>query len=575
MMREPGLGSTSRSAALQSLGNERFDVLVIGGGIGAACAAWDAMLRGLKVALVERLDFCGSTSAHSFKVLHGGIRYLQHLDLTRLRESCHERGAFLRTAPHLTHPLPIAVPTYGRGMQSRWLLGTAFAILEMLTLDRNRGLSDPARGIPTPYLLSRRELLNLFPGLERSAPTGAGVFYDGRIRNPPRAVLAVIRAAAAGGAVPVNYCEATDLLYEDGAVAGARVRDLLGGQDFEIRAAVTINATGPYAPDFLRKLPRAPRLEVPLSRDMAIVVRRKLHEDMAVAVQTRYSDPDAVLSRGNRHIILAPWRGKYTLIGVNSRVYRENAYDLQVTEPELVDFVTEINDAYPGMSLTLDDVAVANAGLLPFGENDPAAKDLSFGKRSVIVDHAATDGVRGLVSGMSIRWTMGRVLGARVVDIAERQIRGSVSESFTDRRPVHGGDIASLESLEQSVRIGAGEALSAAQAARFAQSYGSAWRDVLAERGDAPGTIDGTDYLRAEVRYAVRHELAATLNDVILRRFDVGTGEPVAESVLGAFADAMAAELGWDASRREREVASVKSNFPFAAPSRQLPVVAS
>src|SRR5580704_9404395 len=115
-------GAAARATQLATLANETFDVLVLGGGIGAACAAWDASLRGLKVALVERLDFGAGTSAHSFKVLHGGIRYLQHLDLPRLRESCHERGSFLRIAPHLMRPLPVAVPTFGYGMQSRWLL---------------------------------------------------------------------------------------------------------------------------------------------------------------------------------------------------------------------------------------------------------------------------------------------------------------------------------------------------------------------------------------------------------------------------------------------------------------------
>src|ERR1700683_1966360 len=130
MAREPSLGDASRASYCDRLANETFAVLVVGGGIGAACAAWDAALRGLKVALVERLDFGAGTSAHSFKVLHGGIRYLQHLDLPRLRESCHERGSFLRIAPHLTRPLPIAVPTFGYGMQSRWLLAAAFVTLE-------------------------------------------------------------------------------------------------------------------------------------------------------------------------------------------------------------------------------------------------------------------------------------------------------------------------------------------------------------------------------------------------------------------------------------------------------------
>jgi glycerol-3-phosphate dehydrogenase len=574
MMGEPALGATGRSRLLASLADETFDVLVVGGGIGAACAAWDAALRGLKVALVERLDFGAATSAHSFKVLHGGIRYLQHLDLPRLRESCHERGTFLRIAPHLTQPLPIVIPTFGHGIQSRWMLAAAFMVLELLTLDRNRGLADRARAVPSPFLMSRKEVLRRFPGLSALRPTGAGVFYDGQIRNPPRTVLAIVRAAAAAGAVVANYCEAEQLIVRGDQVLGAEVRDLIGGQRFAVRAAVTINATGPFAPWFLRRQSRPAPPDVPLSRDMAIVVRRRLDPKLALAVQTRYADPDAVLSRGNRHLFMAPWRDRYTLIGVNSRVYGDDAYKLTVTEAEIAGFVAEINEAYPGFGLTPADVSLVNAGLLPFGENEPESKDLSFGKRSVVVDHAAADGLKGLVTGMSIRWTMGRLLGKRVVDLAENQLRGRISPCLTDQRAVFGGDIESLTAVEGDIRMTL-PSLSPAQSARLAIHYGGDWRNVLAGGAAATDVLDGTDTLRAEVRYAVRHELAATLNDVVMRRLELGSGEQPAAAALAACADVMAEELGWDGARRAAEIARVCASYPFAGPQTQYPVTVS
>jgi glycerol-3-phosphate dehydrogenase len=575
MTREPTLGATGRAALLASLANESFDVLVIGGGIGGACAAWDAALRGLKVALVERLDFCAGTSAQSFKFLHGGIRYLQHLDLPRLRESCHERGAFLRVAPHLTRTIPVVVPTFGYGMQSRWMLGAAFTALELMTPDRNWGIKDRARAIPAPFLMSRQELLQKFPGLGRSAPTGAGVFYDGQIRNPPRAVLAVLSAAAAAGAVVVNYCEAAQLAIRDGQASGARISDLLGGSQIDVRAAVTINATGPFAPAFLGRSEGTRAVAVPLSRDMAVVVRRRFDSQMVLAVQTRYADPDAVISRGNRHLFMAPWRGIYTLIGVNSRVYTDSPYELTVTEPEVSGFLDEINDAYPGLGLTLQDVLVVNAGLLPFGENDPQSKDLSFGKRSVIVDHEATEGIKGLITGMSIRWTMGRLLGHRVVDLAERKLRGSVSRSRTDRAPVWGGDIESLESVESDIRASKTVGFSEPQVQRIAQHYGSKWSEISSLAQTFPGTLAGSDYLIAEVKYALRHELAATLADVVLRRLDMGSGEMPPESTLQSCAEVMGEELGWDAARRGRELTGLRASYPFAGPGSQYRLVTS
>lgn len=574
MAREPSLGDASRASYCDRLANETFDVLVIGGGIGAACAAWDAALRGLSVALVERLDFGAGTSAQSFKVLHGGIRYLQHLDLVRLRESCRERGSFLRIAPHLTRPMPIAVPTYGHGIQSRWLFGAALAALEVLTCDRNMATRDPDRRVPKSYLLTRSELLRRFPYVEGSQLTGAGVFFDGQIVNPPRAVLAVIRSAASLGAAVANYCEAQELIVRDGRVVAMRIRDLLRNQQFEIRARMTVNATGPFAPSLAKRLGNNVALSVPLSRDMAFVVRRVLDPQMALAVQTRYRDPDAVLSRGNRHLFMAPWRERYTLIGVNSRVYTENAYDLHVTEEEISGFLAEINEACPALALRREEISVVNAGLLPFGVNDPDRQDLSFGKRSQIVDHAVSGGPEGLISAMSVRWTMGRLLGERVVDLVERKLRRKHSPSATASTPVWGGNIESVADCARDIRRQLPASISDAQAIRIFQHYGSDWSAVARGSPLAGPAIPGTDCFAAEVRHAVRSELAATLADVVLRRLDLGSAEPPADSTLTACAAIAGDELGWDAARREREVMGVRASYPFANPRSQLPMAA-
>jgi glycerol-3-phosphate dehydrogenase len=572
--REPSLGETSRAAYCSRLANETFDVLVIGGGIGAACVAWDAVLRGLSVALVERLDFGAGTSAHSLKVLHGGIRYLQHLDLVRLRESCRERGSFLRIAPHLTRPMPVAVPTYGHGIQSSWLFGAALGVLELLTIDRNSATRDPLRRIPKSYLLARPELLEHFPFIDSDDLTGAGVFFDGQIVNPPRAVLAIIRSAASHGAAVANYCEARELVVRDGRVAAVRIRDLLRNEDFEVRARLTVNATGPFAPSLARQLGENVRLNVPLSRDMAFVVRRVLDPEMTIAVQTRYRDPDAVLSRGNRHLFMAPWRGQYTLIGVNSRVYTDNAYELRVTEAEISEFLDEINEACPALSLRHEDISVVNAGLLPFGDNDPDRKDLSFGKRSLIVDHAASGGPEGLLSAMSVRWTMGRLLGERVVDLVEHKLGRKPSPSKTATVRAWGGDIASVEDYARDIRRQLPASVSNAQATRIFRHYGSDWSAVAGGNSMPGPLLAGTDYFEAEVRHAVRSELAATLADVVLRRLDLGSAECPDDSVLRACAAIVGDELDWDVARREREVTSVRSSYPFANSLSQLPVTA-
>jgi glycerol-3-phosphate dehydrogenase len=287
-------------------------------------------------------------------------------------------------------------------------------------------------------------------------------------------------------------------------------------------------------------------------------------------VQTRYADPDAVLSRGNRHLFLAPWRGRYTLIGVNSRVYKGNAYELRVTEPEIAGFVAEINDAYPGLHLSREEVVSVNAGLLPFGENDQETKDLSFGKRSIVIDHEKSDGLRGLVTGMSIRWTMGRLLGKLVIDLAEHKLRGSASASRTDRTPVRGGDIVSLEAVEKDIRIAA-PGLSSGQVTRIASSYGADWSSVIGPQHRDAELIAGSDYLISELQHAVRHEYAATLTDLVLRRLDLGSAEQPSEATLAACADLAATEFGWSVAQRALELQRVRASYPFSGPESQYP----
>ena len=226
-------------------------MVIVGGGVFGGCAAWDAASRGLSIAVIERGDFGQATSANSFKMVHGGIRYLQHGDIVRLRQSSRERNALLRLAPHLVHPLPIVIPTYGRGMKSRAAMAAAMKIYDWAAFDRNRGINDPQRMIPRGRSISRGEVLDMFPGLEPTGLTGAAVFRDAQMYNPPRLVLAFVQSAVAAGATAVNYVEATGFLKNGDRVSGIAARDTLTGESFDIRATETLNAAGPYAEHLL------------------------------------------------------------------------------------------------------------------------------------------------------------------------------------------------------------------------------------------------------------------------------------------------------------------------------------
>lgn len=550
-----------------SLSAEKFDLLVIGGGIAGACAAWDAAQRGLSVALVERNDFSSATSAQSLKILHGGIRYLQHLDIVRLRESCRERMAFLRIAPHLTRPLGITVPTYGFGMQGKLVFRVALALNHLLTIDRNLGLKDESRHILAGHILSRKETIAEHPYVEKNGLTGASVFYDGQIMNPPRLVWSIVQAAIRENAVACNYCEVTSLIAINGKVAGAEATDRMTGDRISIQARAVINATGPFAQSFVANATSVKPLDVPLSRDMAFVLKRKILDETALAVQTRYKDPDALLSRGNRHIFVTPWRD-YTAIGVSSRVFTEPPDQLTVSEFEIDSFIEEVNEALPSIGINRDEIDVINAGLLPFGENALGAANLSFGKRSLIIDHGAhADGPDGLITAMSVRWTMGRLTAQRAVDMAEQYVHNRTTTCNTNRVPVSGGDFESFDDLRAEIqKDDIGAKLKPEVQEHLLQNYGSNWRAPL-ELGRQNSLllqqIADFPVIAAELAYAVKFEMAQSLEDCVLRRTDIGTGEKPSNKALQVCANVLAAELGWGNDRKAVEIARVQRSYPF------------
>ena len=249
-----------------------YDIAVVGGGIFGACAAWEAASRGLSVVLLEQGDFSHATSANHFKMVHGGIRYLQHGDLPRIYKSSRERSAMLRTCPHLVQPLPIVIPTYGHGTKGKLFLGLGMYIYDFLTCHRNKGLQK-SRKIPWSSFLSSSKLQQNFPDLGDGKLTGGAVFYDGQMYNAPRLALAFIRSAACKGARVANYAEVTDFLLEGRKVTGVQVCDTMTGDTHEIRARIVLNTAGPWAHRLLaEKLQVNVTPQPTFSRDLAFVV---------------------------------------------------------------------------------------------------------------------------------------------------------------------------------------------------------------------------------------------------------------------------------------------------------------
>ncbi len=554
-----------RQAIIKKLSEEYYDLIIVGGGIFAACAAWDAVLRGLKVALVEKEDFCSGTSANSFKMIHGGIRYLQHADIVRLRSSCHERSAMLRIAPHLVQPLPILIPTYGYGKSGKFYLGTGMFIYDLLTLGRNSGIRDPKRHIPWSSFLNKEEILQEYPDLEKEGLTGAALFSDGQMYNPTRLVLAFIKSAVGKGAQVANYVEATGFVQEGSRVAGVEAVDKLSGQTLTIKAKAVLNAAGPWSEWFLSDTVREKNTEKGVySRDACFVIKRKFKSINAIAVQGRTKDPDALLSRPARHLFLVPWRD-YTLVGVWHVVWKKHPEEVTVERSEIQAFIDEINWAYPGLNLTPEDVEIWNAGLVPFGENEGGGEDLSYGKRSHLIDHKHEEGIDGLVTLIGIRYTTARADAAKALDMVCSKLNVGAGRPATESIPVAGGDINDFDGLVSQLYRKQDLNLSEDCVRALAHNYGTeavTVIDTAMQDRALANTIENTHVLMAEVKYAIENEMAWTLSDVVFRRTDLATGGNPGENALRCCAEFMAKSLDWDEQEIQHQVDVVLKRFP-------------
>lgn len=551
---------------LAALAGEHYDLLIIGGGIYGAALLWEATLRGLSAALVEQRDFCAATSANSLKIIHGGLRYLQHADLPRMRESIRERRALMRIAPHLVHPLPTLVPTYGHGMRSREVMALAMLMNDLISADRNRGLTDPEKHIPRGRTVSREVVQHLAPGIDAEGLTGGAIYYDAQVYNSERLPLAFIRSAVERGARAANYAEATGLLRRGDAIEGAQVTDRLSGQTFDVRARMVVNTAGPWINRVLGLAVdgrSGGRTELATAINL---VTPPLFEKYAVGVYSagQYEDADAILNKGSRLFFVAPWRGM-SIVGTDYAPFKGDPDEFRVTREEVEAFLAEYNRAHPAAELSVEDVTFVHGGLLPMTGYNERTRSVQLQKHFTLDDHRR-DGLRGLLTVVGVKYTTARDVAQRAADRVFELWGQRPPRSTSAETTLHGGDIRRFDdTLGEQVRADPYH-LGPEAMRRLVYNYGSAVPEVLqyveGEGEDAA--------IAAETRHAVREEMAQTLADVLLRRTELGTARHPGAATLRLCADVMAAELGWSEARVQQEIEDVNTAYPEWAVEREV-----
>jgi glycerol-3-phosphate dehydrogenase len=551
---------------LDRLGRDEFDVLVIGGGISGGCLAHDAALRGLSVALIEKRDFGGATSSASSKLIHGGIRYLQRARLDKVLESARERAAFRTIAPHLFRDVPFLIPAYSGIARGRLALATGVAIYERLTAGPNRRIPESVGTIPRVTEDQIAAWLRQFDALSpREKPTGASAIYESHLHSTERMTLAFLKTASAHGAVIANYVEAVAPVLRDRRIAGVMARDGLSGREIRIGARLTINAAGPWLGGLDEKLAVGPlrRQITGFSRGAHIVTRQVL-SDVAMALPTRRRT-QAMVTRGGRHVFVVPWRG-CSLIGTSDRPFSGSLDEVRPTQEDVDDLLGDVNHALPGAALARSDVRHAFAGLYPLTEST-LKDDMYQGTGDYqIVDHTERDRLEGGMSVLGAKFTTARRLAERAIDLAMRKLGRPAVACATRTVPLVGADFPDIAAFRRNASARFSH-LAPEVVANLISSYGTEIGVVAGSgagsAGSAARLTSGRESLESEVIYAVEHEMAVRLEDVVFRRTGLGTIGHPGFSCLQRCADIIGVRLGWGADERTRQIRDTERQFPI------------
>lgn len=546
---------------LQTIANSTFDVLIIGGGIYGAAAAHEAATRGLSVALIDKSDFGGATSSNSLKIIHGGLRYLQHADFKRMRESIRERRIVMRIAPHLVAPFPCLMPTYGHAMKGPEVMWVAMLMNDVISMDRNRGL-ESSRSLQRGRVVSKAEVKRLIPGVEEKNMTAGALWYDAQVYNSERLLLAYLHSASSHGAVLANYVKAEAFLREGNRIVGVRATDRMNGSTLEIRARMTINNSGGWTDDVLAGLNgHAARPFIQLSTAMNLVVQRRLTDIGAgISAKFEFKDRDAVISKGSRLFFVAPWR-QVSMIGTLHEPYSGRPDAFTPREASIEKMLNQVNEAMPGARIGREEVTLVHRGFLPMTGVD-ASSEVSLQKHYHIVDHRQGAQVDGLLSVLSVKYTTARDVAVRTIDAVFGHWNKSPVPSVSHRTALPGGDMADVAAYTRQAEVAKPDRLATATLHHLLKNYGTMYKAVLQADADGLDPLSAnTEVIAAEVRHGIRHEMALTLSDVVMRRTQLGTAGYPGDEALNRCAEVAAEELGWSAERRNEEIKTVQSIF--------------
>ena len=525
----------------RSLPQGTYDVVIIGAGINGVGIAQDAALRGLRVLLLEQEDICSGVSAWSGRLVHGGLRYLEHYDVRLVRESLRERERLFRLAPHLVKPVPLMMPFYRRNTRPSWLVRLGMITYDVLSWDKSP---------PRHRILGSGQARERFLGMTHQGLSGAALFYDGQVELAERLCVEIAVDAVDNGAVVALHTRVDDVVIEHGRVTGVCFTDVLSGEKGEVSAPVILNVAGPWIDQVLTNAPaRQPRLNGGTKGSHLIVDAFPGAPKDVVYYESQ---------RDGRLVLVIPWMGRY-LIGTTDIRLEGDPSSARCDIGEADYLLDEVNALVPEAGLTLDDVLYTYSGVRPL-PYAPDKAESSVSRSHVLFDHAE-HGLPGLVTVVGGKLTTYRQLAQDAVDDVYRRLGRKAPKCSTKERTLPGARPAAAGA--DLVSPASATSLSKRTEDRLTAYYGSRAGLVRALAQKAPELAavvhEPSGLIAAELVFAVDHDLAVTLADVLARRvllaFEPGHGLDSLDRAVTVLGD----HLGWDDSRRASEVAGYRS----------------
>lgn len=537
---------------IENYQGNKFDLIVIGGGITGATVAYEAASRGLSVALIEKSDFGSATSAATSKMIHGGLRYLSTYEFGLVRESLKERRVLTNIAPNFIHPASFLFAIYKKDKVSNFMMKIGMLLYELFSFDKNR-LWDKSKKMPHHKSVSPKQISELFPNAIHDGLTGGQMYYDCSSHSPERFTLAFIKSAVKYGALVANYTKVEDFIVEKHdrlkTIKGVKVIDELSGKKYNIKSNLVINCAGPWADILLDKVKKNHE-EQELRRSEGIhFVTKKLVDKHVFSASTA----------DGKHFFLVPYRNR-TLIGTTDKEFIGKPDEYKVTKKAITELLDDVNASFGSSEkIKYENIVFTYGGLRPLVEDQ--TEDTYQSSRKYEITGEKKNGIEGLITVEGGKFTTSRMLAEKAINKALKILKRPKKKSISENSYLYACDINNFKEfvVEKQKQY---PQFQPEQIEYLAKCYGKEIDELFAVSSESetckePLNADGENL--AQVRFAIRNEMAVSLSDIMLRRTGIAQLGHPGKEVMNKVAKLAAKELNWDEQKMKDEISKMEN----------------